>query len=166
MRAGGPEEWRAGALVDWLISWPVGQRGDTLEARRPRGSVDQKWRDSFPGGGWRPQVAGGGRENFAWGYAGTGVCCDANAEGRADHPWSAAVEQGCSTLPRCRLCRDAVPTLPGAAEPRGVGGWRLAVGSGRETADGSESRPYPQGGCDHSAGRWIGPAESERIGGS
>ncbi len=61
MRAGGPEEWSAGALVDRLISWPVGQRGDTLEARRPRGSVELKWRDSFSGGGWRPQVAGGGR---------------------------------------------------------------------------------------------------------
>jgi hypothetical protein len=47
------------------------------------------------------------------------------ANGRADHPWSAAVEQGCSTLPeiQIRTARGAVPTL--------------------ETADGSESRPYP-----------------------
>ena len=30
----------AGKLVDRLISWPVG-KGDKLEARRLRGSVDQ-----------------------------------------------------------------------------------------------------------------------------
>jgi hypothetical protein len=31
----------AGKLVDRLISWPVG-KGDKLEARRLRGSVDQR----------------------------------------------------------------------------------------------------------------------------
>ncbi len=33
------------------------------------------------------------------------------ANGRADHPWSAAVEQGCSTLPR-DSGRHAVAPLP------------------------------------------------------
>ena len=28
------------------------------------------------------------------------TCVRPSANGRADHPWSAAVEQGCSTLPR------------------------------------------------------------------
>jgi len=54
------------------------------------------------------------------------------AKGRADHPWSAAVERGSSTLPLFRLCRDAVPTLPDAVALRSfrvTGGsprWRVA----------------------------------------
>ena len=46
-------------LVDTLTSWPV-DKGGEAEARRPRGSVDQK-RQSF-------QVAGGGP---GWQVAGT-----------------------------------------------------------------------------------------------
>ena len=46
------------------------------------------------------------------------------SRGRADHPWSAAVEQGCSTLPMS-----------------GGGGKRLAVGnSSRPLAAGTRSR--------------------------
>ncbi len=38
-----------------------------------------------------------------------------------------------ASLPQGRLGRDAVPTLPSAAKPRGVSGKRIAVWSGRET---------------------------------
>jgi hypothetical protein len=46
---------------------------------------------------------------------------------------------------RDRLGQHAVLPLPSAAEPRGIGGWRLAVGSGRETVDAMSSHPYPRG---------------------
>ena len=41
-----------------------------------------------------------------------------------------------------QLCRDAVPTLPSKAEPRGVSGWRLGeAGRQRPTRDG---QPYQE----------------------
>ncbi len=79
---------------------------------------------------------GGKRDGVAWGYAGTGVCCDANAEGRAVrlarprmsgqviHTRDRLGRHAVPTLPRGKrltkggqpypwqLCRDAVPTLP------------------------------------------------------
>ena len=94
--------WRAGALVDRLISWPVGQRGDTLEAQRLGGSVEQKMRDSFSGGGWRPQVAGGGRESMEYRVWSIGR---KRNEGRG------------ARLARPRMTGPVIPT--NAAEPRG-----------------------------------------------
>ena len=44
-----------------------------------------RWRGIASGGGWQPLVAVGGREDFVWGYAGMGVCCEASAaEPRGD----------------------------------------------------------------------------------
>ena len=45
-------------------------------------------RDIASGGGWQPRVAGGGRENFAWGYAGMGVCCEASAADPRGGTWA------------------------------------------------------------------------------
>ena len=74
-------------------------RGDTLTRGNRFG-----WRVAAPGGGWRDgrglaQRETGGRM-IGWG-----------ALGRTDHPWSAAVEQGCSTLPRYSG-RLGEPSLP------------------------------------------------------
>ena len=41
--------------------------------------------------------------------------------GRAGHPWPAAVEQGCSTLPDAADAM-AIAALPSASEPRGISG--------------------------------------------
>ena len=41
-----------------------------------------------------------------------------------------------------KLCRDAVPTLPSAADPRGGSGERLAVGNTKRQADAMSSHPY------------------------
>jgi hypothetical protein len=57
------------------------------------------------------------------------------------HDHAAGSSSGKMQLRRTR--RRRVPTR--AAEPRGIGGWRLAVGSGRETADAMSSHPYPGG---------------------
>ena len=63
----------------------------------------------------RPQDHGGlGEPRPTW------IRPAANLLGRAGHPWSAAVEQGCSTLPakakqrRARAARGAAPTLTGS----------------------------------------------------
>ena len=101
----------------------------------------------------RVQKCKGGRgRRPRGGHAGTLACCEAETEfqvagggpgwrvagifsglgwreGRADHPWSAAVEQGCSTLParrsKCRRQgRDGVAT-----EGMRVKGGRVADGS-------------------------------------
>ena len=49
--------------------------------------------DADTGGGWQPRVAGGGVGRDAMTSHPPGL-------GRANHPWLAAAEQGCSALPR------------------------------------------------------------------
>ena len=52
-----------GAVVDRLISWPVGQRGNRVTVQKCKSSCGlckgESW-DCASGGRWRPQVAGGG----------------------------------------------------------------------------------------------------------
>ena len=50
--------------------------------------------DGVTGGRWRPQVAGGGGRDAMTSHP--------FVLGRANHPWLAAAEQGCSALPRYR----------------------------------------------------------------
>ena len=115
---------------------PRGPKGG--DPKRPRGSearlIRAQWGNCWHGELLRSEVwerqckganrsgapvqrckSGGKRDGVAWGYAGTGVCCDANAEGRAAEPRGGMLAWGNC----CEADTYYVVT-------------RLAVGSGRE----------------------------------
>ena len=86
--------------------------------------------DGVTGGRWQPQVAGGG--------------------GRANHPWLAAAEQGCSALPRDGYVvtrsrpypRQPPPPAPRASAPRGSAIQPSAIGFGFPRL--TPERPEPE----------------------
>jgi len=103
--------------------------------RRVRGRTD--------GGGTEGWIDGKASQRFGWRVAAPGggwrACCVASGRGAtASRPWADGCRNGRWSYPahrtqlgertrrsraptHCRLCRDAVPTLPMS----GIGGWRL-----------------------------------------
>ena len=64
------------------------------------------------GGGYFSQVSGLGRREPGSGIqVRVQVRALSLSRGRADHPWSAAVEQGCSTLPKAGAFKIQVQDL-------------------------------------------------------
>ena len=74
------------------------------------------------------------------------------ALGRADHPWSAEVEQGCSTLPRFsgRLGEPSLPwetdgRVAGASLPEAARAHPLEAEAGTDFEDGGDDRESDEG---------------------